>query len=123
MTGHRKWREIRRDVPAEARAQAERNVAEMQDRYDATLAGLRKARALTQVQLATQMDTSQAEISRIERQTDLLVSTLRRFIVAMGGRLDLVVTFDNESYTLDFGDIFVDQPSEPAAASANEAAS
>jgi len=46
---------------------------------------LRAARELTQQSLAEIMDVSQAEVSKIERRTDVYVSTLARFIEVMGG--------------------------------------
>jgi transcriptional regulator with XRE-family HTH domain len=58
-----------------------------------TLRDLRKARELTQVQLAETLGQSQVSIAKLERRSDLLLSTLRRYVEAMGGRLDLVVQF------------------------------
>lgn len=54
---------------------------------------LRRARELSQVALAEALDATQPEISKIEHRTDLYVSTLRRYIEAMGGRLDIVAHF------------------------------
>lgn len=54
---------------------------------------LRKARELSQVQLAQALETSQSEVSKIERRTDLYVSTLRSYIEAMGGQLELLAHF------------------------------
>lgn len=50
------------------------------------LHALREARNLTQ-QLAVQLRSGQAAVSKLERRTDMYVSTLRRFIEAMGGEL------------------------------------
>lgn len=58
-----------------------------------TLRDVRKARRLTQVQLAETLGQKQVSIAKLEKRTDLLLSTLRRYIEAMGGRLDLVVEF------------------------------
>lgn len=65
------------------------------DAYQARLAELRHARALTQVQLARSLGVSQAQISRIERQNDLYLSTLASYLEAMGARLELVAAFDD----------------------------
>lgn len=51
---------------------------------------LRHARQLSQEQLAEELRATQPEISKIERQTDMYVSTLRRFVEAMGGELDII---------------------------------
>ncbi|MGH7728293.1 MAG: helix-turn-helix domain-containing protein [Vulcanimicrobiaceae bacterium] len=68
---------------------------------------LRRARSSSQVQLAEQLGTNQGALSRLEHQTDLCVSTLRRFVHALGGELQIVAQFDDaEPIDLDlFGDL------------------
>lgn len=58
---------------------------------------LRRARDLTQATLATAMQTTQGEVSKIEQRTDVYVSTLRSYISAMGGELDIVARFKDGS--------------------------
>jgi len=58
---------------------------------------LRLARQLTQQQLAEQMDVKQASVSKLERRTDLYISTLRRYIEATGGELELRANFPDGS--------------------------
>jgi transcriptional regulator with XRE-family HTH domain len=58
---------------------------------------LRRARQLSQEQLATELGATQPEISKIEHRTDMYVSTLRRFVEAMGGRLEIVAQFPDGS--------------------------
>ncbi|MCY4284856.1 MAG: helix-turn-helix transcriptional regulator [Thiotrichales bacterium] len=58
-----------------------------------TLRELRKARALTQASVARELGISQDAISRLEKRSDLLLSTLRRTVEAMGGRLSLIARF------------------------------
>jgi len=60
---------------------------------DLPLQELRHARELTQATLAEKMECGQDEISKLERRADTLVSTLRRYVEAMGGRLDIVAAF------------------------------
>lgn len=54
---------------------------------------IRRARGMTQVALASAMGISQAQITKVEHQADLYVSTLRRFVEAMGGDRELVARF------------------------------
>jgi transcriptional regulator with XRE-family HTH domain len=69
--------------------------------YGEALAALRRARALTQVAVAERLGVAQGEVSRIEHQADLLLSTLARYIEGMDGDLALVVRFgDNETIDL-----------------------
>ena len=58
-----------------------------------SLRDLRKARSLTQERIAEILNTSQDRVSRLEKRTDLLISTLRRYVIAMGGNLSLVAEF------------------------------
>lgn len=66
-----------------------------------TLAELRRARKLTQVRMAKSLRINQDSVSRIEKRSDLLLSTLRKVVEAMGGKLDLVAKFpDHPPVTL-----------------------
>ena len=58
-----------------------------------TLRELRKARQLTQVRMAKQLGITQDSVSRLEKRSDLLLSTLRKTVEAMGGKLSLVAEF------------------------------
>lgn len=60
------------------------------ERHRASLRAVRTAQGFTQVRLAEALGTSQGEISRIERQSDLYLSTLRSYIEAAGGELVLI---------------------------------
>jgi len=54
---------------------------------------LRRARQLSQEQLADLLEIKQGSVSKLERRTDLYISTLRRYIEAMGGELTLQARF------------------------------
>lgn len=58
-----------------------------------TLQELRRARKLTQIRLAKALGISQDGVSRLEKRSDLLLSTLRKSVEAMGGNLSLVAEF------------------------------
>src|ERR1700679_2735931 len=58
-----------------------------------TLQELRRARTMTQVNMAKTLGVAQKQISEIEKRTDMHISTLRRSIEAMGGTLSLVAEF------------------------------
>ena len=57
------------------------------------LASLRRARQLTQAQLAETLDMRQPSISKLENQEDMYLSTLRRYIEALGGEMEVVARF------------------------------
>lgn len=58
-----------------------------------SLREIRKARELSQATLAELLDMNQGDLSRFERRTDAYLSTIRRYIEAMGGTLELIATF------------------------------
>jgi len=58
-----------------------------------SLRELRKARHITQVRMAKALGTTQDSISRMEKRSDLLLSTLRKTVRAMGGNLSLIAEF------------------------------
>jgi len=62
-----------------------------------TLQELRRARAMTQVSLAKSLGVAQKQVSEIEKRTDMHISTLRRSIEAMGGKLSLVAEFPDRA--------------------------
>ncbi len=78
------------ELPAKRRAKIESRAAEL-----ATLRDLRLAASHTQQELAQALGVGQDTISRLEQRSDMLLSTLRRYVEAMGGQLDLVASFPN----------------------------
>lgn len=82
---------IKRLKPA-LRTKVERRADEL-IAEEMTLRELRRARKLTQVRMAKTLGVSQDSISRLEKRSDLLLSTLQKTIEAMGGHLSLVAEF------------------------------
>jgi DNA-binding XRE family transcriptional regulator len=87
----RRFRELRQGMPAPARKrsalEARRMIQEM------PLRQLRAARELTQESLAKNLKVRQSEISKIEKRTDMYISTLAGYIKAMGGSLEVRACF------------------------------
>ena len=88
-----KWREIRKQRSPEREARIKERIARETDRIEASLAQLRQARELTQVQLARALNVPQSTISKMEHRADLYLSTLRSYIEAMGGNLEIRALF------------------------------
>ena len=61
------------------------------------LAELRQARQFTQQQIAKTLKIKQASVSKMENQTDMYLSTIRKYIEAMGGELEIVAKFPEGS--------------------------
>ena len=62
-----------------------------------SLCELRKARKLTQTRVAKALGITQDSVSRLERRSDLLLSTLRKTVKAMGGDVRIVAQFPNSA--------------------------
>lgn len=109
MTGHTSWKDIKHKADPAKVAEHKRAMER-----DLTLAELRKARELTQAQLALALETTQSAVSQLERRTDLYVGTLRSYVEALGGRLEIVAVFPDS--TLSIGDFAELAEPEPALA-------
>jgi transcriptional regulator with XRE-family HTH domain len=99
MPKTRPWREIRAmakpEVQARARAEAEAVAAPLRE--------LRRARSYTQETIAEILGITQPEVSKMERRADMYISTLRRYIEATGGRLDITAHFpDGDAIIINF---------------------
>ncbi len=86
-----KWHTIREKMDPERqeriRKRAEELLAEL------PLQELRQARALSQQELAEVLGLNQSTVSKLERRTDMYLSSLRRFVEAMGGELEISASF------------------------------
>lgn len=87
---------LRDKMSPEARAMSNKLFEEMQREY--RLTELRNALGVSQEELAQLMSKKQAAISRFERRSDMHISTLREFIAALGGRLQVIASFPEGSY-------------------------
>lgn len=95
----RKWSEIRRTLSPEAEERIRTSVEEAPRVM--SLYRVREARSLTQVSLAKILKVNQGAVSRLERRTDMYVSTLRNFIQAMGGQLQIKAIFPEAEIEID----------------------
>ena len=100
----RKFEELIQEMPPAARSRAEARATQLIAEY--ALHELREARSMTQARLAEILGKDQSVISRIEKRTDMYVSTLAEFIRAMGGELEIRAVFPEGSVKIGkFGDI------------------
>ena len=83
---------IRKELSPARRKKVETRAAQL-IAEEMTLQELRRARKLTQVRMAETLGISQDGISKLEKRSDLLLSTLRKTVEAMGGSLSLVAEF------------------------------
>jgi transcriptional regulator with XRE-family HTH domain len=91
MTGRRKFSGLVAKMPPARRARIDRMAAKLRAEMDLTQ--LRNARQLSQAALGEILHVEQPAVAKIEKRTDMYVSTLRRFIGAMGGELEITARF------------------------------
>ena len=97
----RRWAEIagRIDADPDRRARVDEHKRAMKDAI--ALHEARAARRLTQGEVAVALDVTQANVSRIERQDVLYLSTLGEYVAALGGRLELHAVFPDQVIALE----------------------
>ncbi len=91
----RPYSNLRKKMKPEARKKAADKTKAFLDVMP--LQELRHARNLSQEQLAQILSVKQAAVSKLEKRTDMYISTLRNFIKAMGGDLEIIATFPDGS--------------------------
>jgi transcriptional regulator with XRE-family HTH domain len=99
------------NLPAERRAKVAARTRQL-IAEETALRSLRKARQLTQERMAELLNIGQDSVSRIENRSDLLLSTLKSYVEAMGGSLRLIVEFPDGVAELSS----IGEPKEPAPA-------
>jgi DNA-directed RNA polymerase specialized sigma subunit len=93
------WKEVRAAKLSPAvRAQLDRERERRLLNMD--LRAMRKLAGKTQVAVGANLDMRQSEVSRLEQRTDHLVSTLRKYVEALGGELEIVATFGDQRVRL-----------------------
>jgi DNA-binding transcriptional regulator YiaG len=92
------FRELRKKMSPERQARAKARTDEML--AELALQELRQALNLTQEEVAAAMQMNQGAVSKMEHQSDIYVSTLRKFISAMGGQLKLVASFPDREVVI-----------------------
>jgi predicted transcriptional regulator len=104
MTGRHKFSKLVEKMPAERRARVDRVAKDLREEMD--LAQLRTARQLSQAALGEILHVEQPAVAKLEKRTDMYVSTLRRFIEAMGGELEITARFPGHNVRIkNFSDL------------------
>ena len=93
MTMAKNFKELQEKMPREVRLRSEASAAKMISEMG--LAELRAAMDMTQESLANALHVKQASISKMERRSDMYISTLSKIIEAMGGELQIVAKMPN----------------------------
>ena len=108
MSGRRPFSELTRGVSPERRRRIDETKRELL--AEMPLHELRRARALTQQELAQMLKVNQPAISKLEQRADVYISSLRSYIEAVGGKLRIVADFPEGEVTItNFADVGEDE--------------
>ncbi len=94
-----KWRDIRKQLSPEREARIAQRITNEVEKL--SLPQLRAARALTQENLARVLNVNQGAVSKLEKRTDMYLSTLRSYLQAMGADLQIKAVFKDREVLID----------------------
>ena len=100
MSGHKSFKNLSAPINADPERRA--RVKKISQEYDAilALADMREALGITQAELAKVLEVSQPRVSRLERKEDVYLSTLEKYVEALGGHLKLEAVFEDRNIEL-----------------------
>jgi hypothetical protein len=94
-----KWNDLKHKASPEVRTQLKREAhAEL---HRIGFDKLRQARQKTQIAVAEKLRVGQGSVSRIEKQSDFLLSTLKEYVGALGGQLELRAVFPDGDFVIE----------------------
>lgn len=98
MSGHRPFSELTKTLPPARKARIADKTAALNTAL--ALHELRKARTVSQQELARKLAVGQPAVAKLERRGDMYVSNLRRYVEALGGTLEIAAHFPDGAVTI-----------------------
>ena len=95
MSGHRPFSALTKEFSPGRRARVAAKAAALNE--EMSLEEMRRSRDLSQEEVAAALSVGQPAVAKLERRTDMHVGSLRRYIEALGGELELVARFPGAS--------------------------
>jgi N-methylhydantoinase B/oxoprolinase/acetone carboxylase alpha subunit len=109
MTGHRPFNELKKKITPIQLQNIATKVEHLKG--EMSLMELRQARKQTQISLSETLHVGQAAVAKMEKRVDMYVSSLRDFVQAMGGELEVVAKFPEGNVTIsNFASLGVTKP-------------
>ena len=93
MRGHHSFDNLKDSLSPESQERVQKKIKNLHQ--EMALAEVRQAMPLTQEELAGMLYLKQAAVARLENRTDMYISSLRKYIGALGGKLDIVARFSD----------------------------
>lgn len=97
----RNFKELTAKMPPERLKRVEQRLQRTMELM--ALHDLRRARRMNQIQVAEKLEVAQSEVSRIENRADMHISTLRDYVQALGGRLEMSAVFPEGRIAVELG--------------------
>lgn len=94
------YERLTRDVEDDVRRSERHRLLRREVQREVAIANVRRARSMTQEQLIRARHLTDAGVIRLEQDAELYVSTLRSYIEAIGGSLELAAVFDDQHIPL-----------------------
>ena len=91
MSGHHPFNNLKKAMSSHSKERVQTKLKVLH--REMALAEVRKAMSLTQVDVAEMLHIKQAALARLENRTDMYISSLKKYIAALGGELDIVARF------------------------------
>lgn len=91
MSGRHSFNKLKESMSAQSQERIKKKINQLHQ--EMALSEVRKAMSLTQTDLAQVLHIKQAALARLENRTDMYISSLRKYITALGGELDIVARF------------------------------
>jgi hypothetical protein len=98
MSGHRPFAELTRKFSPKRKARVAARVGDL--KAEMALAELRQAHERSQEDLASVLKVKQPAVAKLEKRADMYVSNLRRYIEALGGKLEVTAKFPHATVTI-----------------------
>ncbi|MCC6918685.1 MAG: XRE family transcriptional regulator [Alphaproteobacteria bacterium] len=104
MAGRHSFAQLRGRMSPQAQAKAATEAERLNEEMD--LAEVRRAMKLSQQEIGQTLQLTQGSVAKLEKRADMYVGTLRRFIEAMGGELEIVARFADHTVKIrNFSDL------------------
>lgn len=94
----KRWVDLKAKIPASRRENIDRHLKE--ELLEMDLQEMRKLTGKTQVEVARVLEASQGQVSEMEKRDDYRLSTLRRYVSALGGELEVIANFGDKRIRL-----------------------
>jgi ribosome-binding protein aMBF1 (putative translation factor) len=108
MASHRPFRDLTKKMSAARKARVAGKVAVLETAM--ALSEMRKTRALSQQELADKLEVGQPAVAKLEHRPDMYVSNLRRYVEALGGKLEITARFPDGAVAIDLDEDEIDKP-------------